>query len=71
MNKSLAMTRKKFSPKKKSFCQDIKVFVEMWKFSLIVKKFNEENIKVLPMDENSTKKQKGFVERQMFNHEKI
>jgi hypothetical protein len=43
----------------------------MWKFSLIVKKFNEGNIKVLPIDENLTNKQKGFVERQRFNHEKI
>lgn len=43
----------------------------MWKFSLIVKKFIEENIEVLPIDENLTKKQKGFVERQRFNHEEI
>jgi hypothetical protein len=48
-----------------------KGFVEMWKFSLIVKKFIEENIEVLPIDENLTKKQKGFVERQRFNHEEI
>jgi peroxiredoxin len=48
-----------------------KSFVEMWKFSLVAKKFNEENIEVLPIDENLTKKQKGFVERQRFNHEEI
>ncbi len=43
----------------------------MWKFSLVIKKFNEANIKVLPINENLTKKQKGFVERQKFNYEKI
>ncbi len=48
-----------------------KSFVEMWKFSLVVKKFDEENIEVLPIDEILTKKQKSFVERQRFNHEEI
>ncbi len=43
----------------------------MWKFSLVAKKFNEENIEVLPIDEVLTKKQKGFVEKQRFNHKEI
>jgi hypothetical protein len=43
----------------------------MWKFSLVIKKFDEENIEVLPIDENLTKKQIFFVERQRFNHEEI
>jgi hypothetical protein len=46
-------------------------FLEMWKFSLVAKKFNEENIEVLPIDEVLTKKQKGFVEKQRFNHKEI
>ncbi len=45
---------------KKMFLSRHKSFVEMWKFSLVVKKFNEENIEVLPIDENLTKKTKRF-----------
>jgi hypothetical protein len=63
--------------KKILFLSRHKSFVEMWKFSLVVKKFNEENIEVLRIDENLTKKQKRFLLRgkgltmKRYNHEEI